>query len=315
MNDWLLGIDGGGTKTIAWLASAEAPDRILGCGRSGPSNQRATGPETALRNLDEAVDAAFADSGHGRCTVAAACLGLAGADRPSDRSVVEAWAREVRLAHRTVVVNDAVPLLHVDGAEGVGVALIAGTGSLAWGRNSAGHTARSGGWGYLLGDEGSALAIGRSVLMCVVRAFDGRGAATSLSQTVCSMLGLHAIPEIVPAVYGAEIPRAVIAELAPAAFAAADEGDRVAEEILQSESAELARMVKAVCDRLDLKTPDIIMAGSVLLAQAGYRGRVAAHLRHSGIDLGRILQAADAVAGAVRIALRTHQQHGSSGSH
>ncbi len=167
-NDRLIfGIDGGGTRTSAFLANVSRPDDILGQGTAGPSNQRAVGPRMAMNNLDLAVQEAFSNARIDRQTVAAACLGLAGADRISDRSVVQDWAQEARLAEKIQVVNDAMPLLHAGAGDGYGIALIAGTGSLAWGRNPQNQTARSGGWGYLFGDEGSAFAIGRAILQAV----------------------------------------------------------------------------------------------------------------------------------------------------
>ena len=108
----ILGIDGGGTKTVAFLAKMNSPEVIMGQGSAGPSNQRAVGPRIAMNNLDLAVQEAFNDAMRDRQTVAAACLGLAGADRQSDRSVVEDWAQGARLAYKVQVVHDAMPLRH-----------------------------------------------------------------------------------------------------------------------------------------------------------------------------------------------------------
>ncbi len=301
----VLGIDGGGTKTMCWLARADVTGEagVVGRGLAGPSNQRAVGPVAAMKNLDAAIESAFSDARLDRATVDAACLGLAGADRESDRGVVERWADDVRLAHRFRVVNDAVPLLHVDSTDGCGIALIAGTGSLAFGRNAAGQTARSGGWGYLFGDEGSAFAIGRAVLQAVSRAADGRAPATRLLDAVLGQLEVSSPSEIVTAVYSHEVPRAVIAELARLAFESAAISDEVAASIITGAASELAMMVLAVAGRLELRNGiHLKLTGSVLMQQESLRALVENRIRSSGADLQSAIIVRDAVAGAVVIA-------------
>jgi N-acetylglucosamine kinase-like BadF-type ATPase len=308
----ILGIDGGGTKTTVWLTRTESPDDILGRGYAGPSNQRAVGPFIAMNNLDDAVQEAFDNAGIERQTVEAACLGLAGADRDSDRSVVETWARETRLAHNVSVVNDAMPLLHAGGADGCGVALIAGTGSLAWGRNAQDQTARSGGWGYLLGDEGSAFAIGRAVLQAATQFADGRGPATCLLEDVCRTLEISSAAEIVTAVYSHEIPRSVMARLAPLAFDAAERLDTVACDLVTDAARDLSAMVLAVAKRLSLQEQlSLSMTGAVLLQQVKFRNMVVDAIAAKGIRVANTTVVADAVEGAVRMA-QTLAHHGQS---
>jgi len=307
---YILGIDGGGTKTVAWLAAKVdgSPQRdpiIVGKGVSGPSNQRAIGPVEATHNLDAAIDAAFMDAGLPRATVASACLGLAGADRNSDRSVIIEWAQFSRLADRFEVVNDAVPLLHANGGDGCGVALIAGTGSLAWGRNSRGEIARSGGWGYLFSDEGSAFSIGRSVLQAVSRAVDGRGLQTCLVADVLASLQLSSPQEIVNAVYSQEVPRAVVAGLAALAFAAAGRGDAVAVDIVRHAATELAAMAVVTARRLELDSSLFLaMTGAVLIQNPAFRREVIAEIEAAGLQIAEAAVVENAVAGAVNMANR-----------
>ncbi|MEJ7590995.1 MAG: BadF/BadG/BcrA/BcrD ATPase family protein [Planctomycetaceae bacterium] len=304
----ILGIDGGGTKTVAWLAACgdgSLPNNavILGKGSAGPSNQRAVGPVMALHNLDSAIELAFADAGLPRATVAAACLGLAGADRDSDRRVIEDWASFSRLATSVRVVNDAVPLLHVDQGDGCGVVLIAGTGSLAWGRNANGQTARSGGWGYLFSDEGSAFSIGRAVLNAVSRAVDGRGEQTRLVADVIEHLKLSAPQDIVTAVYAHEVPRAVVANMAPLGFAAAARRDKLAMEILHQAAAELAAMTVVTARRLEMQSMlSLVLTGSVLLQNPEFRQQVITEIEACEVTLVKTQVVEDAVAGAVHIA-------------
>src|SRR6185437_1017945 len=104
MNPMVLGVDGGGTSTEAWLA--EAGGEVIGRGASGPSNAKAVGLEAARRALDAAIRAAFDDAGLEPAPVEAACLGLAGFDRPDDRAILTGWANDARVARRLVLVND-----------------------------------------------------------------------------------------------------------------------------------------------------------------------------------------------------------------
>jgi N-acetylglucosamine kinase-like BadF-type ATPase len=299
----LLGIDGGGTKTVALLARAADPDQILATAYAGPSNQRAVGPVLAMQNLDLAVHSAFELAAIPRCTVAAACLGLAGADRDSDRGVILRWAEEARLAHKVRVVNDAVPLLSAGSGTGTGVALIAGTGSLAWGCNSSGESARAGGWGWLMGDEGSAWSIGSAVLKAVVFAADGRGPQTPLSPAVCEQLQISTAPELVARIYSAEIPRALIAELAPLAFTHAHNDDPVASRIVSTAGQDLALMVRTVADRLQLpqKLP-LAATGAVLTQQPALLQAVVTHLGSDQRYTPVVSVVHNAATGALRLA-------------
>lgn len=320
----VLGIDGGGTKTVAWLGRCDPvpagnvetkSQGILGRGTAGPSNQRAIGPELALRHLDEAVALAFVDAGISRCRVRAACVGLAGADRVSDRTVIEQWASRSELADYVRVVNDAIPLLYagtspeasdastIELIPGVGIALICGTGSMAYGVNAAGETGRCGGWGYLIGDEGSAYRIGQAALHAISLAVDGRGPQTRLTDEVTQFLQVAQPADLVGAVYGASSPRSVVAELARTVFAAASNGDPVAAEILRQGAAELARLVSVLADRLRLtQNLALFLTGSVLLEQDAYRRDVLRNLTASGIHVAAIMPVQDAVLGAVRLA-------------
>lgn len=299
----ILGIDGGGTKTVAWLASPRPNSQILGRGTSGPSNQRAVGPVLAMKNLDAAVESAFENAGLNRQTVHAACLGLAGVDRPSDRGAVLQWADDARLALRVRVVNDAVPLLFAGPGNGTGIALIAGTGSLAWGRNSMGQTARAGGWGYLLGDEGSAFALGTAALKAVIMAADGRAEETALLQPVLESLKISSTAEIVPAVYSSEIPRAVLAGLAPLLFQPELQEDAAVRHIVHQAAQDLATMTDSVARQLHMPAPyPLAVTGSVLLQQETYRTAILQALTQSGCATPSVTLVPDAAEGAIRLA-------------
>src|SRR6266540_4003216 len=170
----VLGIDGGGTHSVALLAEA-ATGTVLGRGSSGPSNIQAVGVETALKELEAAVAAAFNTAKLTRSRVAAACLGLAGVDLSEGLDIIRGWADSVSLAEKISVANDATLLFAAGTPEGWGLAIICGTGSIAFTLDCNGKDGRAGGWGYLLGDEGSAWQVGLSGLRAACRAADNAG--------------------------------------------------------------------------------------------------------------------------------------------
>ena len=205
----LLGIDGGGTTTEAWLA--EPGCHVLGRGTAGPSNAKAVGPEAARRALDAAIRGAFHAAGLTSSPVDVICLGLAGFDRPDDRKILAGWADEAGWARRIVMVNDGDLVVAAGTPEGWGVGVIAGTGSIAVGRAKDGRTARAGGWGHLIGDEGSAYGIVLEALRLVARRADGRASRPPgrdpLTERVCTALGVVEASQIVTTIYSPEFSR------------------------------------------------------------------------------------------------------------
>jgi N-acetylglucosamine kinase-like BadF-type ATPase len=257
----LLGIDGGGTSTEAWLA--DWTGSVLGRGRAGPSNAKAIGAEAARRALNQAIVGAFNDAGIDRKPADVACLGLAGFDRPDDRALLQEWCTAENWAHRLLVVNDGDLLLAAGTAEGWGIGVISGTGSIAVGRSPDGKTARAGGWGYLFGDEGSAYSVALAALRWIARTHDGRTPAPArpdvLVSQICEALGASGPTELVTAVYRSSVDRPRIAALAPLVAAAAEEHSLAAGAILAEAADELAQAVLAVACQLDfLSNPPLL---------------------------------------------------------
>ena len=256
----LIGVDGGGSKTVVLLADSEG--HVLGRGMGGPSNYQVVGQQAAGAALSQTVRAAFAEANLEPRAPAAICLGLSGVDRPADQAVIQAWVNEEMPGTPAAIVNDAELVLAAGTPEGWGVALICGTGSIAYGRMPGGQAARAGGWGYLLGDEGSGYAIGMAALRAVARASDGRASQTTLTRSILEHWSLAAPQELIGHIYQRRIPTQEIAALARLVDMAASDQDRVAQNILQEAGHELALAVSAVVQRLG-------MHGTVPCAQAG----------------------------------------------
>jgi N-acetylmuramic acid 6-phosphate etherase len=299
-----LGIDGGGTHTVALLATGAGDNwTILGRGTAGPSNRQAVGTERALAALDEAVNAAFAAANRTRSPVAAACLGLAGAGRPDDRSAIGEWAERVRLADRIEVTSDAAILLAAGTPHGCGLVLIAGTGSIAFGKSADGRQARAGGWGHLLGDEGSAYALVMAGLQAVACAADGRGLATKLTERFLNRFGLTRPQELIAAVYRGGRDRADLAALAPLVVETAED-DAVAAQIVEQGARELAQAGESVLRQLGGDGPiPLALAGGLLLGSAAYRRRVLHALTERGVHAEPVALVEEPARGAVQLAL------------
>jgi N-acetylglucosamine kinase-like BadF-type ATPase len=301
----VIGVDGGGTKTAAWLAplADDGSGRILGRGMTGPGNPRAAGFDVAQANIDLAIDAAFADAKLPRTTVAAACFGLAGAGRPEEQERIAAWAKQHRIAQEIRVCGDAEPILAAASPENVGIVLIAGTGSLAWGRNAAGETARCGGWGYLLGDEGSGYAIALAGLRAAMRAADGRGPPTDLLAAYRHKLLAKEPDELIARIYSPEMTREKLAELAGIVFEYRST-DEVAEKIIAAGARELAELAATVARRLRLQQNAFALAlsGGVLLHQLNYLEEVLSALIGEGIKPAHWIIVKEPVVGAVVLA-------------
>jgi N-acetylglucosamine kinase-like BadF-type ATPase len=304
----LLGMDGGGTSTTAWLADAEG--RVLGRGVAGPSNIQAIGAEAARSGLDRSIRSAFADAGLEVAPVEVSCLGLAGFDRPEEKRWLEGWAAGSPWGRRLVLVNDGDLVVAAGTPEGWGVGVIAGTGSIAVGRAPDGRTARSGGWGHLFGDEGSGYAVALAGLRLLAQRADGRASFDGdgpdpLAARLCEALGIAVTSGLVSVVYREGFDRARIAALAPAVVAAAEEDRSVSLEILQPAGVELARMVASVAHRLDIHSGSLplAMAGSFLLNSPAVSDSLANQLIEMGYQ-ARPSSIRQPVEGAIILARR-----------
>jgi N-acetylmuramic acid 6-phosphate etherase len=302
--DLVLGFDGGGTRTVAILA-ARRPDggwKVLGRGEAGPSNRQAVGTQAALAALDFAAAGAFVAAGKARGPVRAACLGLAGAGRPKDQEIVRDWAARSKLAAHVDVIEDAALLLAAGTPDGWGVAVVAGTGSMAFARGADGRTARAGGWGPLLGDEGSGYAIALAGLRAAARAADGRAPATPLTDRLLAAHGLTRPEELIGVVYrGGD--RAALAALAPLVLEAAAECP-VADDIVRTAAAELAAAAAAAARSLGLDSAfPVALAGGLLLSSTDYRDRFLAALADRGLTAAPVTLVTEPAEGAVRLAL------------
>jgi N-acetylglucosamine kinase-like BadF-type ATPase len=240
-----LGVDGGQSSTVALIG--DDAGRVVGVGRAGPCNH-VRGPESRRRfaeAVDGSVKAALEETGVKSATFEAACLGFSGGSEDK-----ETLARELISAKTYAFTHDAlIALLGATKGE-PGVIAIAGTGSIAFGRNGAGRTARAGGWGYLFGDEGGAFDIVRQAVRAVVRHEEGWGPGTSLLLALTEAAGARDANDLLHRFYTDDFSRARVASFARLVDDAARVGDAVARDILMGAAQALATLVAAVRGQL-----------------------------------------------------------------
>lgn len=242
-----LGVDGGQSGTTALIGDEHG--RVLGSGSGGPCNHAgaAEGRQKLTRAVQDSVAAACAQAGAqaSLVTFAAACFGMSGG--PEDK---EAILRQILPAGIVVVTDDAVIALAGATAGEPGIVTIAGTGSIAFGRQADGRTVRTGGWGYIYGDEGSGFDIARQALRAVLRADEGWGPATALTPALLAATECADANAVLHLFYTPAWPRSRVAALAPLVDEAAIEGDSVARHILHNAAQQLALLTSSVREQL-----------------------------------------------------------------
>ena len=258
----VLGLDGGGSHTVCLVVDGEG--RELGRAVAGPCNHQSVGLEAATRALAEAI--ASARRAANALPLLAACLGMAGLDRDEDLRLIRRMVEPLLPGIPVEVVHDSeVALAAATGGRRLGVVVIAGTGSSAVGFDAGGRRARAGGWGHSLGDEGSGYDIARRGLNAATRAYDGRAPATRLIERLVKAAGAASLEDLANRIYLEGWTVGQVAALAPAVFAAANEGDAVASEIVKGAASELALAARAVVANLGMEELafDLVLSGGI----------------------------------------------------
>ena len=305
--DLLLAVDGGGTRTRAAVADLEG--RVLARGFGPSSNLQNVGLPAVTEALTTAIEGALLQipgglyKGEGPAwrsgRLAAACFGLAGIDSREDEARLSAWVRDQAVAPRFTVLNDSELVLASGTPEGYGVALVAGTGSICLGRTKDGRTARVGGFGPLLGDEGSGYALALRALRLAMRTSDGRAQAPTLLRAA---LAHFALPDALAVMNQLSAPTSTPADVAGFATAVVDlagRGDADATALVTEAVSDLVTHVRVLSQTLRLEKPPLALSGGLLRSQV--RPRLLAALDG---EVGPVQHVTDPVAGAVALARR-----------
>jgi N-acetylglucosamine kinase len=296
----VLGIDVGGTKTVCLLGD-ERGDAIASAKGPG-ANLQAVGELGLEKVLHRVMEETLAGE---TAAPGAICLGIAGVDRPEDAAVVRGVMARIGFKARILVVNDALVALRAAVPEGAGIVIVAGTGSIAYGCDRDGWAARAGGWGYVLGDEGSGYWMGRLAVRAIVREADGRGTPTTLTRRVLAHFGVDRPEDLLYTVYREDFEPAVLARVAAHVQEARDEGDVVAGTILARAAGELAAAAASVTARLGMAADEFtfVLSGGMFKAVPWLRDEVTRLLPTLAPRSRVVHLQTEPALGAVRLAL------------
>ncbi|MBW4595946.1 MAG: N-acetylglucosamine kinase [Brasilonema angustatum HA4187-MV1] len=288
---YVLGIDGGGTKTVCLLIDDKG--KVLGRGEAGASNYQSIGTEATLQSIKSAIYTAVVEAQKltDNIKIEAICIGLAGVGRPEDIEVVKGIVQELQnssllpitwelSASNIIICHDALIALVGGVGYPVGIVVAAGTGSIVFGRNHNGQTKRVGGWGYLLGDEGSAYQIAVGGMQAALKAYDGREMSTSLVEAFKQSLELATIEDLIEVIYRRGWGVKEIAALAPIVDWSAACKDEVAQRIIDDAAKELIKATSTVIDAIFSHDErfEVVTTGSVWQGKSRIREKFSASL-------------------------------------
>lgn len=262
---FVIGIDGGGTKTL--VKAVDMDGNILAANEGGPANINSSGVEFVAKTIKELIDGVLEKASLSINDCRSICMGTAGAGRMDDRRIIENIIESIGVPGIITVTDDAEIALYGGVGGGEGIIVISGTGSICYGRNSSGEICRAGGWGHIIGDEGSGYDIGIKALKRIMRSFDGREKPTLLTPMVLNFLNLESPESLINYVYRSGAGKNDIARLARIVDDAFQSGDMAAEEILKESAYELFMCAVPVINKLGFAKEQVslVVNGSVLV--------------------------------------------------
>jgi N-acetylglucosamine kinase-like BadF-type ATPase len=306
--DYILGLDGGGSKTTVQIADTDG--KVLVQNKSGSCNYKSVGIEIAKNNINTVILNSLVEIGITDIIFKSACFGLAGNDTDEDmriynRIIFNNKLKKFLNSSTTIICNDSKIGLIAGSNKKNRLMVISGTGANCFGINEEGREAKANGWDYILGDEGSGYTIGLKALKAIVRAYDGRGQHTLLTDRVLDYLKLKDISELVSWVYDKPFFKEKIAELSEIVCSAAKMGDILSIEILREEAGEAASTVMVVVNKLNLadKDFDLVLVGGVFKCEKYFKNLFFKILKNKfpGINFKSLTE--KPVEGAIKLAL------------
>jgi len=310
--DYILGVDGGATKTCAVIADVEG--NWLAESYAGSSNFKSVGIENAGKNIIKAIlDVVKSLNLQNKNSLVfkSACLGLSGNDLAGDAKIYRSiiFNKEIKKffnKDKTIICNDTKIGLAAGSDGKNAVMIICGTGSNCFGINEENEEAKANGWDYILGDQGSGYEIGLKALKALMKAYDGRGESTLLSRTIFEDLKVGSIPELLDWAYSDSYFKYKVSVLASTVCRSAESGDIISKKILYEEAAEAFISVDAVVKKLNLarKEFDLIFVGSVFKCEKYFKNILMDKLKKSFSKINLITLSKKPVEGAIKLALK-----------
>lgn len=307
---FVIGLDGGGTKTAAVLADMNGNVLVEEAG--GPSNFQIIGVEKAAETILALIERCCRQAGCALDDVVSVTAGLTGAGRSGDqqrmREGLITAAKQLHVSLRKVIIESDARIALEGAFKGkVGIILIAGTGSIAFGKDREGNVHRAGGWGRTLGDEGSGYSIGRDGLNAMTKHLDERGKDTLLTDLIARTFDLSSQEKIITAVYRENFD---VASIAPLVIEAAEKKDPEAARILNKATFELSEHVRALLLKIERvsrarhKIP-LAFIGSVITSESVLTKILRHKITFSLPQISIVQPAASPAYGAVLLAIQS----------
>ncbi|WP_031539369.1 MULTISPECIES: N-acetylglucosamine kinase [unclassified Bacillus (in: firmicutes)] len=305
---YILGIDGGGTKTTGVITDING--KIIAIHTVGGTNQNGSNKEAIKQKMKELLMELKKQKKEAYSKLAVVFAGMSGVESLEGKQLIEqSIYKHISTSIPLIVDNDGVNALYSGTLGEPGIVQIAGTGSITFGINANGERGRVGGWGYLLDDDGSGYALGREALMAVYRYYDGYGEQTLLTKFFLEYFQTDTPKEMIPSIYQQGKARDIIAPLSKLVVAAADKNDAVAKKIVDKSSLNMGNSVLALINNLfyDQKQKDpikIILAGGVFNRADLFIPSLKKHLDAANVQTELIVPEMPPIAGAVIAGLK-----------
>lgn len=261
------GIDAGGTSCKCIIIDEK--NDVLARVKTGPANYQLVGIDNAVKEIHQVVKKACNKAGIAGVDILG--IGMAGAGSDEDRKIIMAKLLPIKRAKKIYLTHDAhIAVLGAHNGK-AGIVLIAGTGSIVYGLTENMQTIRAGGWGPILGDEGSGFWIGLKALKYIIKAKEGRIGKTSLVEPVLNYLNIDSLRELIPFIHQGNLPRKKIAAIAPLVIEEMIKGDQIARKIIDRGLNELALTIKVLSDRMDSGRNKIAVTGGLFTNKHIYK--------------------------------------------
>jgi N-acetylglucosamine kinase-like BadF-type ATPase len=310
---YYLGVDGGGTKTLAIVTDEYG--MVIGVGAGGNSNHQIS-RENAEAALKKATDEALLSSGIEQSMLSSSCFGLAGADTTQDIVIIKSILRKLGFEN-CMIYNDGLIALKAADASFFGMTLICGTATNAIGRDHEGNIHQVGGFGYNFGDFGGGHHLSKEIFRLVIRSAEGREPKTLLSDLVLNELGFKHISEMYE--YYLINKKSIPVHLTPLLFEAGEQGDEPAIRLIEKQAAELVLSAEALAGKMKLsaKPFTLVLAGSVITKSKRdlmYHAFLS-KLRHSHLNANVTKLKTEPVIGSALLAIGKNADNGKVKQH
>jgi len=307
--DYILGVDGGGTRTIVQVADLSG--EVVAESESGSSNYKSVGIKIAKENINKAVFKVIDLLNNSKeFTFKNACFGLSGNDSCEDRDIYHKIIFDSKIKDylnpaSTIICNDTRIGLAAGSNSKNGIMIICGTGSNCYGINEEGKEAKVNGWDYILGDEGSGYAVGIKALRALMKAYDGRGESTLLFKTILEDLNIKNVSELIRWAYIDSFSKDKIAAIAKTVCRTAEMGDRISIKILEEEATEAVNSVTVVANKLNMadKKFDLVFVGNLFKCEKYFKSVLMKKLKSKFTQINFMPLTEKPVEGAIKLAL------------